>query len=188
MPRVLVVDDEPGVRESLRMLLRGECDVTTAADVDAGLRAVAESPPDLILLDLVMPGRSGFELLEAVAKREPSPPVIVLTATKTVTTAVEAMKRGAADYVTKPFEVDALRIKVRQLLEHRALAEEVVRLRDEVAGRDRLGGLLGRSEAMHEIFRSIRRVAATRATVLITRASGATGPSWRSTAPRSRRA
>jgi len=172
MPRVLVVDDEPGVRESLRMLLRGECDVTTAADVDAGLRAVAESPPDLILLDLVMPGRSGFELLEAVAKREPSPPVIVLTATKTVTTAVEAMKRGAADYVTKPFEVDALRIKVRQLLEHRALAEEVVRLRDEVAGRDRLGGLLGRSEAMHEIFRSIRRVAATRATVLITGASG----------------
>jgi len=146
--------------------------VIAAASVDAGLSALAESPPDLILLDLVMPGRSGFELLEAVAKREPAPPVIVLTATKTVTTAVEAMKRGAADYVTKPFEVDALRIKIRQLLAHSALAEEVVRLREAVAARDRLGNLLGRSDAMHEIFHAVRRVAPTRATVLVTGASG----------------
>jgi len=172
MPRVLVVDDEPGVRESLRMLLRGECDVVGAESVDAGLRAIAESPPDLILLDLVMPGRSGFDLLEALPETGQDPPVIVLTATKTVATAVEAMKRGAADYVTKPFEVDALRIKVRQLLEHRALAVEVARLREAVAERDRLGGLLGRSDAMREVFHTIRRVAESRATVLVTGASG----------------
>jgi DNA-binding NtrC family response regulator len=172
MARVLVVDDEPGVRESLRMLLKNDCEVVTASDVDEGLSAVAEAPPDLILLDLVMPGRSGFDLLSEVAEGDGAPPVIVLTATKTIATAVEAMKRGAADYVTKPFEVEALRIKIRQLLEHRALEDEVARLRATVEGRDRLGGLLGRSESMQEIFHTIRRVARSRATVLVSGASG----------------
>ena len=110
MPRVLVVDDEAGVRESLRMLLHGECEVATAESADAALARVGEAMPDLILLDLVMPGRSGLELLEELRQLDDPPPVIVLTATKTVTTAVEAMKLGAVDYVTKPFEVDALRI------------------------------------------------------------------------------
>jgi len=82
------------------------------------------------------------------------------------------MKQGAADYVTKPFEVDALRIKVRQLLERRALEQEVRELRAAAESRDRLGGLLGRSEAMQEVFRTIRRVAASRATVLIRGESG----------------
>jgi len=128
MPRVLVVDDEPGVRESLRMLLKNDCEVITANSVDEGLRAIADAPPDLILLDLVMPGRSGFDLLTAIAEADSPPPVVILTATKTIATAVEAMKHGAADYVTKPFEVDALRIKIQQLLDHRALKDEVVRL------------------------------------------------------------
>ena len=172
MARVLVVDDEPGVRESLRMLLKNDCEVVTASGVDEGLGAVAEAPPDLILLDLVMPGRSGFDLLSEVAEGDDPPPVIILTATKTIATAVEAMKRGAADYVTKPFEVEALRIKIRQLLEHRALEDEVARLRATVEGRDRLGGLLGRSEPMQEIFHTIRRVARSRATVLVSGASG----------------
>ncbi|MFQ5416539.1 MAG: sigma-54-dependent transcriptional regulator [Myxococcota bacterium] len=166
------MDDEPGVRESLRMLLKHDCDVATAASVDEGLRAIADSPPDLVLLDLVMPGRSGFDLLGEVSAGDNPPTIVVLTATKTVTTAVEAMKLGAADYVTKPFEVDALRIKVQQLLERRALEDEVVRLRAVVEGKERLGGLLGRSERMQEIFHTIRRVAGSRATVLVSGASG----------------
>jgi DNA-binding NtrC family response regulator len=172
MPRVLVVDDEPGVRESLRMLLKSDYDVVTANGVSEGLRAIAEAPPDLILLDLVMPGRSGFDLLTAVAEVDSPPPVVVLTATKTIATAVEAMKLGAADYVTKPFEVDALRIKIHQLLDHRALQDEVARLRAKVEGREQLCGLLGRSERMQEIFHTIRQVARSRATVLIYGASG----------------
>jgi DNA-binding NtrC family response regulator len=172
MPRVLVVDDEFGVRESLRMLLKNDCEVVTANGVDEGLRAIADAPPDLVLLDLVMPGRSGFDLLTAVAKADSPPPVVILTATKTIATAVEAMKHGAADYVTKPFEVDALRIKIRQLLEHRALEDEVARLRAKVEGRERLGELLGRSDRMQEIFQTIRQVARSRATVLIHGASG----------------
>jgi DNA-binding NtrC family response regulator len=172
MARVLVVDDERGVRESLRMLLKVDCEVTTAAGVDEGLRAIAEGQPDLILLDLVMPGRNGFDLLTEVSAGDSPPPVIVLTATKTIATAVEAMKLGAADYVTKPFEIDALRIKIRQLLEHRALEDEVARLRAKVAGRDRLGDLLGRSEPMQEIFHTIRRIGPSRSTVLVCGASG----------------
>jgi DNA-binding NtrC family response regulator len=132
MPRVLVVDDEAGVQESLRMLLKDDCEVVLAASVDEALRALSAAPPDLVLLDLVMPGRSGFDLLSELAAAPDAPPVVVLTGTRTVATAVEAMKRGAADYVTKPFEVEALRIKIRQLLERRDLEREVVRLRAQV--------------------------------------------------------
>jgi len=170
MPRVLVVDDEPSVQESLRMLLKGECQVDVAGSVEEALVRQAAAPPDLILLDLVMPGRSGLELLAELP--EPRPPVVVLSATRTVATAVEAMKRGAADYVTKPFEVDALRIKIRQLLEHQRLAAEVVRLRSQVEGRDRFAGMIGRSEAMHEVFRLVERAAASGANVLVQGASG----------------
>ena len=102
-----------------------------SGSVDAAKSAIADSPPDLILLDLVMPGRSGLDLLAELSEQASPPPIMVLTATKTVATAVEAMKHGAADYVTKPFEIGALRIKVQQLLEHRALEAEVVRLRPE---------------------------------------------------------
>jgi len=172
MPRVLVVDDEAGVRESLRMLLKPDCEVDTAPDAEVALETWAARPPDLIVLDLVMPQRSGLDLLADLRERGNTAPVLVLTATKTIATAVEAMKRGAADYVTKPFELEALRLKVKQLLERRALERELVRLRDEVQGRQRLGGLLGRSPAMQELFRAIERVARSRASVLITGESG----------------
>ncbi len=172
MPRVLVVDDEPGVQESLRMLLKDSCRVATAASVDEALRALREEPADLVLLDLVMPGRSGFDLLAEIRERTRPPPVVVLTATRSVATAVEAMKLGAADYVTKPFEVDALRIKVRQLLEKRELEEEVERLRAAVERRERLGEMLGRSDAMQEVFHTLRRVTRSKTSVLIRGESG----------------
>ena len=172
MPLVLVVDDEPGVQESLRMLLKEECQVMTAGNAAEALLAVEQTPPDLVLLDLVMPGRSGLDLLSDLSERGVRAPVIVLTATKTVTTAVEAMKRGAADYVTKPLEVDALRIKIRRLLEQGALEQEVARLRDEVSRRDRLGAMVGRSAPMQELFRAIERVARSKASVLIRGESG----------------
>jgi len=172
MPCVLVVDDEPGVRESLRMLFKGDCEVATAASVEEAEQFLQGSSPDLILLDLVMPERGGLDLLASLADEVDPPPVVVLTATKTVATAVEAMKRGAVDYITKPFEVDALRIKVRKLLERRDLEREVVRLRAEVDGQKRLGGLVGASPLMRELFQTIRRVAASRATVLIQGESG----------------
>jgi DNA-binding NtrC family response regulator len=172
MPRILVVDDEPGVQESLRMLLKSEGDVTIAGDVDAALREVALATPDLVLLDLVMPGRSGLELLAELSDRGVRAPVIVLTATNTVNAAVEAMKRGAADFITKPFELEALRIKVRNLIEKRELEEEVERLRDEVEERQQLGGMIGRSDVMRALFRNVERIAKSEATVLISGESG----------------
>ena len=116
MARLLVVDDEPGVRESMRMILRGEHAVATADSVDAALRSLEKQPADLVLLDLVMPGRGGFELLQELRKRDDAPPVLVLTATRLEETASEARALGAADCLRKPFEVEALRRRVRELL------------------------------------------------------------------------
>lgn len=115
MPRVLVVDDEAGVRESIRMVLRGEFEVLTADGVDAALAALGKGRIDLVLLDLVMPGRDGFALLEALAKRKAAPPVLVLSATRDPQAAQRALSLGAADCMRKPFEVEALRARVREL-------------------------------------------------------------------------
>jgi len=172
VPRVLVVDDEAGVRESLRVLLSGECEIETASNGDEALRCLAAAPADLVVLDLVMPGKSGLDVLEELSGLEDAPTVLVLTATKTVATAVRAMQLGAADYVTKPFEVDALRIKIRHHLEHRALTRRVADLEGELAGRQQLGAMIGRSEPMQRVFRTIDRVAGTQANVLLTGESG----------------
>jgi DNA-binding NtrC family response regulator len=172
VPRVLVVDDEAGVRESVRVLLQGECEVTTASDGDEALQRIAEERPDLVVLDLVMPRRNGLEVLEALHEGGDAPPVLVLTATKTVATAVRAMQLGAADYVTKPFEVEALRLKIRHHLAHRALADRVVELEGALEGRTRLGAMIGRSPAMQDVFRTLERVARTSANVLLLGESG----------------
>jgi two-component system, NtrC family, response regulator AtoC len=172
MPHILVVDDEPGVQESLRMLLKSEGEIHIAGDAEAALREVSRQTPDLVLLDLVMPGRSGLDLLAELNERGVRAPVIVLTATNTVNAAVEAMKRGAADFVTKPFELDALRIKVANLLEKGELVREVERLRDEVEDRQQLCGMLGRSDVMRGIFRTVERIAKAEATVLVSGESG----------------
>ena len=141
------------------MLLKSDGDVAIAGDVDAALREIAIATPDVVLLDLVMPGRSGLELLEELRERGVRAPVIVLTATNTVSAAVQAMKHGAADFVTKPFELEALRIKVRNLTEKHDLQREVERLRDEVEERQQLGRMVGRSAAMRDIFRAVERIA-----------------------------
>jgi DNA-binding response OmpR family regulator len=119
VPRVLVVDDEPGVRESIRMILRGECEVETADSVDAALHALERAPADLVLLDLVMPGRGGLDLLSELKARDGAPPVLVLTATRLEETAKQARALGAADCFRKPFEVEALRRRVRELMAKR---------------------------------------------------------------------
>ncbi len=154
------------------MLFKGDCEVATAASVAEAREFLQQTKPDLILLDLVMPGASGLELLAELSEQVDPPPVAVLTATKTIATAVEAMRHGALDYITKPFEVEALRIKVHQLLDHRALEAEVVWLRAEVDDRERLGNLLGQSLVMKHLFHTITRVAASHTTVLIRGESG----------------
>jgi DNA-binding NtrC family response regulator len=170
--RVLVVDDEPGVRESLRMVLKDGYEPLAAESGREALELLAKTPMDVVLLDVVMPGMDGMQVLEELRNRYPRLPVVMLTATKTVKTAVGAMKLGAFDYVTKPFDVDELRCILDKATEQAALVKEVEELRTEVGRRYQLDNIVGRSPKMQEVFRTVLTVAPLKTTVLITGESG----------------
>ena len=172
--RILVVDDEPGLRDMLSILFRREgYDVTLAPGFGSAREAVANTPTpySLVLTDLMMPDGSGLDVLSLVKERSAQTEVIVMTAHSTVETAIEAMKRGAYDFITKPFATSELRELVSKALEKRAIVAENQRLRAQVA-RDRPKDLLGRAESMRRIFELVQRIAKTRSTVLVTGESG----------------
>ncbi len=170
--RVLAVDDELGVRESVRILLSGDYDVSTVASGDAALDAIQRERPHLVLLDIIMPGMDGMELLERVRASDPGLPVVILTATKTVKTAVAAMKLGAFDYLQKPFDVDELRLIVERATRTAELEAEVKRLRHELRSQGALRLIVGCSPQIQSVIRTIRTVAPLKTTVLITGESG----------------
>ncbi len=170
--RVLAVDDELGVRESVRVLLSGDYDVSTVASGDAALDAIQRERPHLVLLDIIMPGMDGMELLERVRASDPGLPVVILTATKTVKTAVAAMKLGAFDYLQKPFDVDELRLIVERATRTAELEAEVKRLRHELRSQGALRLIVGCSPQIQSVIRTIRTVAPLKTTVLITGESG----------------
>jgi DNA-binding NtrC family response regulator len=170
--RVLIVDDEPGVCESLRMTLKGDYDVIVVTSGTDALQFLDADRADVVLLDVLMPGMDGMETLERIKGRWHVLPVVMLTATKTIKTAVEAMRLGAFHYVTKPFDVDELRVILKKATETGALVEEVGRLRTEVGQRYRLDNIIGRSPKMQEVFKTVLTVAPLKTTVLITGESG----------------
>ena len=170
--RVLVVDDELGVRESVRILLSEGYEVATVASGDLALEAIQRERPHLVLLDIIMPGMDGMELLERVRVSDPGLPVVILTATKTVKTAVAAMKLGAFDYLQKPFDVDELRLIVERATHTAELEEEVKRLRHELRSQGALRSIVGKAQQMQSVLRTIRTVAPLKTTVLITGESG----------------
>jgi len=170
---VLVVDDEPAQRQVLAGFLRKRgYRVTEAAEADAALTIVARETVDLVLSDIRMPGRSGAELLDEVRALNPEVPVILMTAYGTIASAVDAMKRGAADYLTKPIDLDELEILVGRALERRALESENRELRRALEGRYRLEGLETSNARMAEAINTAARAAASRATILIRGESG----------------
>jgi DNA-binding NtrC family response regulator len=171
-PRVLIVDDEASVRESLRLILKDRTEVTLAATGEAALEAVTARAFDVVLLDILMPGVDGLEVLERIRARTQVPQVIMLTATKTVKTAVRAMKLGAFDYVTKPFDIDELIVLVERAAQSAALLREVTALRQEVGQRYSFDHIIGRSPAMQAVLSTVSRVAPLRTTVLLTGESG----------------
>ena len=170
--RVLIVDDEPGVRESLRILLKDTHEPVAVSSAPEALSQLAAGPFDLVLLDIVMPGIDGLQLLEAIRGRHPALPVVMLTATRTVKTAVDAMKLGAFDYLTKPFDIDELRLVLDKATENAALVREVEALRTEVGRRYQLENVIGRSPGMQAAFKTVLTVAPRKTTVLITGESG----------------
>ena len=170
--QVLVVDDEPSVRESLRMVLKDRYDVLAAASGNEALDTVQNKEADVVLLDLLMPGLDGLEVLERIKQLDTTPQVIMLTATKTVKTAVTAMKLGAFDYITKPFDVEELLLIVERAVQAAALAREVEALRSEVGVRYSFENIIGSSAKMQAVLKTVSMVAPLKTTVLITGESG----------------
>jgi len=173
--RVLVVDDDASGRRWIAKLLGQEgYDVEVAADGAEALRIVQERAPALIVTDLSMPNMDGMELLRRVRQSNPEISMIVATAADNVSSAVDAMRAGAQDYLTKPISFEALRLSVERTLAHSALAAEAENLRRQLRTRDHDGleGLIGTSASMQRIYRMARQVAQSKATILIGGESG----------------
>jgi two-component system, NtrC family, response regulator AtoC len=169
---ILIVDDEKPTREGLRQSLDDEFNVYTAGTVEEALKVLDADYVDLVLTDLRLGGEDGMALIETVLQR-PRPPVCMLmTAYGSIATAVEALKRGAYDFVTKPVNIDELGLKIARAIKGRQTEHENLQLRQQVDKRFGLENLIGESSAMHEIFDTIRQVAPSRATVLLTGESG----------------
>jgi two-component system NtrC family response regulator len=168
----VVEDEAPQRKLMVEILAREGFRVGSAGTVDEALNAIAEEVPDLVLCDWRMPGRDGGELLAEVRRRALGCGFVVMTAYGTIAHAVEAVRLGADDYLSKPFERDALLLSVRRVLRTRRLETENRLLRDAVGESDRFGRLIGSSPVMQRLYRTIEKVAATDATVLILGESG----------------
>jgi len=168
MAKVLVVDDEANLRKVLAtMLRRTGYDVTVAADGEQGLAEFQKSGADIVVTDLVMPKVGGMEVLRAVNSSNPDVPVIIITAHGTVDSAVEAIKLGAFDYITKPFD----QAEIQSVIAKAARTHDIAQRNARVDGRAR-AAIVGESPQMQEIFKIIEKVADTPSTVLITGESG----------------
>jgi two-component system NtrC family response regulator len=172
--RILLIDDDESIRKVIGYMLEDAkyAAVDTAATAAEGLKAFRAQRPDLVLTDIKMPKMSGIELLGELKNIDPSVPVIILTAFGTVETAVEAMKRGAADYLTKPISRDELLLTIAKTLKMSRLERENESLRDSLNDRFRFASIIGLSPAMGAVFDALRKIAPTDATVLITGESG----------------
>jgi two-component system response regulator PilR (NtrC family) len=171
--RILVVDDERSMQEFLEIFLRREgYDVTTTGNVDGALLALENDDYDLVISDLQMPGKTGLDLLHAMRESAPDTVAIMITAFATTETAIRAMKEGAYDYLTKPFQVDEVRLVVEKALEKKLLARENRRLRSELRKESRRRQIVGNSGPMRRVFELVDQVAATKANVLVCGESG----------------
>lgn len=171
--RILIVDDESAARSALAEILSDEgYKVKTAADGFRALAAAEEFQPDVVVTDIKMPGIDGLELLARLKQLDPEVQVILVTAFGAVATAVQAMRNGATDYLTKPLNSDELLIVLERAVENATLRRDSHRIRRELANRVRFDNLIGESPEMQQVFKTVAQVAPTRATVLLTGDSG----------------
>jgi DNA-binding NtrC family response regulator len=171
-PTILIVDDEKHTREGLRTALEDRFDVYVAADIAAAMTVLENDTVDLMVTDLRLGGDDGMQLIDR-ALRLPHPPIcIMMTAYGSVDTAVEAMKHGAYDFVTKPINIDRLEILIQRALQGREVEKENRELKQQVDQRFGLESLIGNSAVIQEVFDTVRQIAPTRATVLIEGESG----------------
>jgi DNA-binding NtrC family response regulator len=171
-PTILIVDDEKHTREGLRASLEDSFDVYIAADITQAMHVLENEHVDLVLTDLRLGGEDGMTLIDKALARPHPPVVIMMTAYGGVDAAVEAMKRGAYDFVTKPLNIDRVEMIIKRALRTKHVEKEVVELKQKVDKRFGIERLIGHSLVMDEIFDTIKQVAPSRATVLITGESG----------------
>ncbi len=171
--RLLVVDDEQSLLEFLHLLFEEEgYDVERANSVAEARRTIAAATYDLVLCDILMPDGNGLDLLREIKERQPHTAVIMMTAYTSTKSAIEAMKLGAYNYISKPFDVEELKVVVAKALEKTGLEVENVYLRRELEQKYQFSNIIGRSQKMQEIFSLIERVAKTQSTVLVRGESG----------------
>ena len=172
-PRILVVDDERSMRELLAIVLRREgYEVLLAENGRAAIELLEREPVDLLISDIKMPDLSGVEVLRAAKKIDQDILGIMITAFASTETAVEAMRLGACDYLSKPFDIDLLKMKVREKIENRQLKQENVLLKRTLGLTHQFSNIIGRSESMLAVFKMIETVARTNSTILLTGESG----------------
>jgi DNA-binding NtrC family response regulator len=171
-PVLLVVDDEAGVRQSLQLVFNKTYRVLEATSADEAIQRVADEKPDVVLLDIVMPGADGLAVLKQMRSIHADCQVIMLTALNTARTAFTAKGTGAFDYVTKPFDVEELRLRVEHAFEKANLFRELERLKEEVGRKYGVEHIIGRSKQIIDVFKAVSMVAAKKSTVLITGESG----------------
>jgi len=170
---ILIVDDEKNYRVVLEALLGSEgYETITADNATEALRQVRKADLDLVITDMKMAGMNGMELLEESKKIKPELPVIMMTAYGTIEMAVEAMKKNAYDYITKPFKNEELKLTIKKALENYRLIKENRLLSEALLDRYRYGNIIGKSKPMQKIYDMISKVAQSKASVLITGASG----------------
>jgi two-component system response regulator PilR (NtrC family) len=172
-PRILVVDDERSIRELLAIVLRREgYEVVLAENGRSAIETLEREPVDLLISDIKMPDLTGVEVLRAAKRIDQDILGIMITAFASTETAVEAMRLGACDYLSKPFDVDLLKMKVREKIENRQLRQENVLLKRTLGMTHQFSNIIGRSEAIIAVFKLIETVARTNSTILITGESG----------------
>lgn len=172
-PSILVVDDKPAMRESLKDWLREDgYEVGLAAGGEEAIVKAKEKTWDVVLLDLKMPGMDGLETMKRLKEVSADTEILMMTAYATVDTAVQAMKEGAFDYLVKPFDPDEIELQIKKILSHKELVLENILLRKKLEEKYHYDEIIGKSDAMQEIFELIGRVAPTDSTVLITGETG----------------
>jgi DNA-binding NtrC family response regulator len=171
-PLLLVVDDEAGVRQSLQLVFNKTLRVIEASAADEAIQKVTDDRPDVVLLDIMMPGADGLAVLKQIKSVQPDCQVIMLSGLNSARTGFTAKGTGAFDYLTKPFDVEELRLKVEHALEKVQLYRDLERLKEEVGRKYGVEHVIGKSKQIVDVFKAVSMVAAKKSTVLITGESG----------------
>src|SRR5438477_1878813 len=170
---VLIIDDEEEIRESIELLLNSEgISTATAGDGDEGLKKIDENFYDVVLLDLMLPGKSGMEVQKDIKRIDPTLPVVIITAIGALETAITAIKEGSFDYVTKPWNNEKLLVIVANAIKQRTLTTENIQLRRALKERFGYSNIIGKSEKILTLLDLVTQIAPSRSTVLIQGESG----------------